>query len=304
MNIRRLQYFISVAKNLNFTKAAGECYVAETVISRNIAVLEEEVGFKVFKRNNRRVELTQAGEVFYKQAKSIIERYETAVRDCQDIASKNKNVLNMSFISLFERGVISETLKGFTEDYPDIYLRIKQSTYNLIIEDIKNEEVDIAFFSPPYIIEPLSGVEIKRVFEEPYCIVMPQNHELASHKTLSLRMIANENIILNYPDWEIPNISERNKKYCRDFGFKEENIIPCYGGVEAALLMVELNKGIHLIASSMKNLLEGMLVYADADESFAKCEVVVAYSSFNKKKSVISFLDYVNTQNPNLQSKT
>ena len=70
MNIHSLQYFCSVAKHLNFSKAAEECHIAQTAMSRSIAAMEDELGFRLFDRTRHHVELTPAGAYFLKEAKS------------------------------------------------------------------------------------------------------------------------------------------------------------------------------------------------------------------------------------------
>lgn len=75
MNIHSLQYFCSVAKHLNFSKAAEECHIAQTAMSRSIAAMEDELGFRLFDRTRHHVELTPAGAYFLKEAAQIVEQY-------------------------------------------------------------------------------------------------------------------------------------------------------------------------------------------------------------------------------------
>ena len=79
MNLERLEYFAAVAENLNFTRAAEDCHVAQTAISRHIAALESEVGCKLFYRTNRAVELTPAGKAFYSEILPMLEHYRRAL---------------------------------------------------------------------------------------------------------------------------------------------------------------------------------------------------------------------------------
>ena len=79
MDIRGLKYFIAAAECLNFTKAARECYITQTAMSLHIAKMEEELGFQLFNRNNRTVELTMAGRDFYQRARLVVQTYEEAV---------------------------------------------------------------------------------------------------------------------------------------------------------------------------------------------------------------------------------
>ena len=80
MSFRRIEYFLSVAKHLNFTKAARECYVAQAAISQQIKQFEEELGFKLFDRGGTAVALTPAGEYFARQCQSVLSQYHGAVK--------------------------------------------------------------------------------------------------------------------------------------------------------------------------------------------------------------------------------
>ena len=85
MDIRGLKYFISAAECLNFTRAAKECFITQTAMSQHIANMEKELGFQLFRRNNRNVELTTAGRDFYEQMKAVVHSYDNAVRHSQNL---------------------------------------------------------------------------------------------------------------------------------------------------------------------------------------------------------------------------
>ncbi len=80
MKIEKLYYFLSVAKHKNFTKAAQECHIAQPAVSKQMLSLEKELGFELFQRKNRRVELTDAGQEFYQSISCLIEEYENSIK--------------------------------------------------------------------------------------------------------------------------------------------------------------------------------------------------------------------------------
>ena len=87
MDIRGIKYFISAAECLNFTRAARECFITQTAMSQHIANMEKELGFQLFLRNNRNVELTPAGRDFYEQMKLVVHGYDNAVRHSRNLSS-------------------------------------------------------------------------------------------------------------------------------------------------------------------------------------------------------------------------
>ena len=95
MSFRRIEYFLSVAKHLNFTKAARECYVAQAAISQQIKQFEEELGFKLFNRGGASVSLTPGGEYFAKQCQAVLAQYNGAVKQARFLAEGKKRDLRL-----------------------------------------------------------------------------------------------------------------------------------------------------------------------------------------------------------------
>ena len=103
MSFRRIEYFLSVAKHLNFTKAARECYVAQAAISQQIKQFEEELGFKLFDRGGTAVALTPAGEYFARQCQSVLSQYHGAVKQARSIADGKKQDLRLGSLPRLAR---------------------------------------------------------------------------------------------------------------------------------------------------------------------------------------------------------
>lgn len=97
MNIHSLQYFCSVAKHLNFSKAAEECHIAQTAMSRSIAAMEDELGFRLFDRTRHHVELTPAGAYFLKEAAQIVEQYNFSLQSGREISRSSSTRLDIGF---------------------------------------------------------------------------------------------------------------------------------------------------------------------------------------------------------------
>ena len=90
MKIEKLYYFLRVAKHRNITKAAQECHIAQPAISKQMLSLEKELGFQLFERKNRRVELTEAGEQFYQSISCLLDEYEASIQRVHDCAEQKE----------------------------------------------------------------------------------------------------------------------------------------------------------------------------------------------------------------------
>lgn len=133
MKINKLIYFLSVAEHLNFTKAAEECYLAQPAISQQITSLEQEIGFQLFKRSSRSVELTEAGKTFCEEIKSVVEKYKNAVKKAENVAYGFKEMIKIGICGDVEELFLPQILNKFKEMYTLIDIKFKRAS----IEDIR-----------------------------------------------------------------------------------------------------------------------------------------------------------------------
>lgn len=143
MSFRRMEYFLAVAKHLNFTKAARECYVAQAAISQQVKQFEEELGFKLFDRGGASVKLTPAGAYFARQCRSILAQYNGAVKQARAIADGEKRVLRVGFHGLSAQKIFAGHLRRFREAYPETSVTIREGSQASLMEELRQGEVDV-----------------------------------------------------------------------------------------------------------------------------------------------------------------
>ncbi|MBR5731148.1 MAG: LysR family transcriptional regulator, partial [Firmicutes bacterium] len=124
MDIKRLKYFCSVAEELSFSKAAKKNYIAQAAMSRYIFSMEEELGFRLFKRDRSKVALTPAGEEFYKNAVRMVEDYMLALQDGAEAADQGKGWLTIGFVDL-DIQYIRRFVPAFSETHPDYTIALR-----------------------------------------------------------------------------------------------------------------------------------------------------------------------------------
>jgi DNA-binding transcriptional LysR family regulator len=292
MNIRKLEHFISIANHLNFTKAAEECFIAETAISQSIASMEQELDFKLFYRTNRKVELTPAGKRFYADLPSILDQYYNAVNSARNISSDHENLLKIGFVSSFESLPMVNILEDFLLINQNIQVTVSQCGYKMLTESLKNSDLDMACIQMPYDIQHLANFNKRLIASETYCVALCKSHPLAIYDSLDVNMFADETIIATIPPWEQVNNHEWTKKLCRDFHLNIDKIKLCTGSIDAALIMAELNMGLFFITTEMKNSRYPNLVYKELQNS-PICETYILFKEQNKKNSVKIFSEYI-----------
>lgn len=143
MSFRRIEYFLSVAKHLNFTKAAKERYVAQAAISQQVKQLEEELGVTLFDRGSKGVSLTPAGAYFAQQCRSILDQYDGAVKQARAIADGAKQELRLGISGLYAQDDFPAYLRHYRQRYPEAAITLQERGYQDLLEALNREELDV-----------------------------------------------------------------------------------------------------------------------------------------------------------------
>ncbi len=143
MSFRRIEYFLSVARHLNFTKAARECYVAQAAISQQIKQFEQELGFPLFIRGGSSVRLTPAGEYFYHQCRNIMAQYNGAVRQARAIVDGQRRSLRVGFHGPYPHRKFTEYLRLYRRERPEVSVRLQESPARELLDLLLSGERDV-----------------------------------------------------------------------------------------------------------------------------------------------------------------
>jgi len=241
MDLRGLQYFVVAAERLNFTSAARECYITQTAMSLHIGKMEDELGFKLFKRNKKAVELTEAGKDFYKRARSVIEHYERSVKCSHNVAQGMMGTINAAFPSSLEGFIFIDKLTAFHERYPLVDLNIFVKPHNELVSSIRSEKADIAFGSPEDM-ELSPELSVIKLREDPVVLVCSAVHRLAKQTKITTDMLLNQSIVMLGPDG-MPH----TYKSLQTIGFKsgyDKNAIHHVSNIDEFILTIELGRGV------------------------------------------------------------
>ena len=199
MTSRQLEYFLTVARYLNFTRAAEALYVSQTAITRQIQVLEEEVGAQLFFRTKKQVQLTAAGQVFLTEARAILERTRSACRKAEAAAGGFSGRLKAGYIKGYEKTSFSNLLMTFHRENPGIRLELERGGADQLAQALESGSADL-IFAPEY--EGfLSGEEYGRLplREYPLRAVVYSSHPFAQTAELRLEDLEGDELISRPP---------------------------------------------------------------------------------------------------------
>ena len=283
LNLERLEYFAAVAENLNFTRAAEDCHVAQTAISRHIAALESEVGCKLFYRTNRAVELTPAGKAFYSEILPMLEHYRRALEKARTAYSGPASALRLG-IGQFEMGFVSQLFKEFHSLFRDIRLSVSQYPYSELMRRLEDGTVDVIFPHPDTRLpEGQREIQVQHIFTAaPGFLISAEaadsRFSSARRRGLQARDLSGENIVL-LAESAGPLSGEAGTAQLEAAGIAPASITTV-NSVSALFLMVKAGLGGAFIPSFMESELpEGLaLLPQKILPARAYCSMILASS--------------------------
>lgn len=141
--IRQIRYFQAVVRNNSFSEAAEECFISQSAISQQIQALERELGFALLERNNRKFELTAAGEYFYKKSLVLLADFEQMCREASKIALNGKAILKIGYLRCYSGQEFHLALDEFSAKYPEVQVKIEYGNHEELYELLRTDEVDL-----------------------------------------------------------------------------------------------------------------------------------------------------------------
>lgn len=136
--LRQIKYFQAVVRNNSFSEAAEECHISQSAISQQIKALENELGFQLLERNNRKFILTPAGEHFYKKSLILISDYERICRESEKIALGKGMVFKIGYLRNHSSREVHLALKDFSEKYPQITVQVLYGNHEELFTLLRN----------------------------------------------------------------------------------------------------------------------------------------------------------------------
>ena len=179
MELRHLRYFIAVAEELNFTRAAERLHMAQPPLSQQIQHLEAQLGFQLFRRTKRRVQLTEAGRVFFEESQKILQQVDRAIQLGKQTSRGELGQLTVGFVSSSAHNVVPAILQAFRTRCPAVKLELHELTTNEQLQRLRFGQIDIGFVRPP--IEE-DGINSEIVFREPLIVALPETHPAADSR--------------------------------------------------------------------------------------------------------------------------
>ncbi|RAR48730.1 LysR family hca operon transcriptional activator [Paraburkholderia unamae] len=217
MELRHLRYFIAVADELSFTRAAQRLHTAQPSLSQQIRNLEDEVGTPLFERTRRKVELTEAGKVFLAEARLVVAQADRAVARARQVG-QGRATVTIGFVPAAEIRVFPVILPRLRLRYPDVNVELRSLPTAEQEEALLRGDIDVAFMRRP-VVSPALRSEV--VLTEPLVVVLPSGHPLARQQRIAAAQLSGEPFISTHPQFsgQVHSVVEA---YCEAHGIERK----------------------------------------------------------------------------------
>jgi DNA-binding transcriptional LysR family regulator len=285
VEFRHLRYFIAVAELGNISRAAQQLHIAQPPLSRQIRQLEDEIGVELLLRNKRGVKLTNAGAVFLKRARTLIAEADRAATEARN---KGSGVVRIAIASGLG-GVVSRVMHVYRRRFPAVEIQCKDVFSTLQNESLRRRDVDIGFMRPPV---DAARLDSRVLFEEKFLVVLPRGHPLANRRTIRLKDVIAEPLIVFERRYSSGLYDAILNLYRRQGLSPHVTLTHTETHEEAGKVMVATGKGIFIGVGAMVNtsVLGVRLAAVPLNEPGAKLPVCIAWRKRETSSAVLEFV--------------
>lgn len=289
ITLLQIEYFIAVARHLNFTKAAKSLYVSQPSLSKQIAILEDEIDVQLFFRTKRDVRLTAAGMVLLKEMGGVIEQIENAIEKSKKPDLGENSTVTIGCLDAMDmRTFLPTIIKKFKEKYPNVNLILERHSFKVLREKLINKTLDV-IFTLSFELDDSLGILSDVVHKGNGYIVIDKSNPLANRDDLTLSDIKDENFVIISRD-ESPRGFDSIISLCRKNGFTPK-IVKQLPNIESLLLCVESGIGIALLDSNIRMHNSDNIKGFKIEDNFI--EVIMAWKKENLNTAIPLFTNSV-----------
>lgn len=285
MEIRHFRYFLAVARQRNFTRAAEQLGIAPPTLSRQIQDMENTLGTRLFIRQQREVSLTEAGAALLIEAEATVRQFEFAQRNAQRAGRGEIGHIELGYVaSAVYSGLLQRQVQSFCGDFPDVSLSVRESPMATLPGLVADGRFDIGYIRSPMTLP--EGVEAVRLNSEGFVLALPQDSWLLGLKAISCEHLQNETFIL-------PEQISGTLQVAAQGGYAPR-LGPQPGGLVAVIALVSLGQGVAVVPASVVGHV-GLpnVVYRSIEGSEASSWLSLIHRRFEKAPAVARYIKQV-----------
>ncbi len=291
MELRHLRYFVAVAEELHFSRAAAKLHVSQPPLSQQIKALEGELGVELFTRSRQKVALTEAGRQYLVEAHAILAHVERAAEKARRAARGEFGELSLGFTGSFPfLPVMPRIIQGFRHAYPHVQVVFRELSTAVQIEAVADGTLDVGFVRPRSVDAP-GAVELVHLATEPLVVVLHRTHPLAARRAIAIRDLAGEPFIL-YAQRLGTGFTEQVMELCRGAGFRPR-VVQEVEEMPTIIGLVCAGVGVSIVSASMRRIRLPEVVYRPLREKRARAAFFLAFRRETHSAIVRNFVGHV-----------
>ncbi|PTL75199.1 LysR substrate-binding domain-containing protein [Vitiosangium sp. GDMCC 1.1324] len=289
MELRHLHYFIAVAEELHFGRAAARLGMAQPPLSQQIRRLEEELGVLLFERSQRHVKLTEAGEAFLREARLVLSQTEQAALAAQRASRGQQGFLTVGFVASVALHFFPALLRAFRRRYPDVELSLQELRSQDQVVALHQEKLKVGLLRPTKV-QDAAGLHLEHLLEEDLMAVLPEGHPLAARSQVDMAVLVRESVILPPRESGCGILYDLVHQVCQREGFTPR-ITQHATELQARIGLVAGGLGVALVPVSMLKFRCDGVVYRHLQEPTPKLELAVASRAGERSPLVRAFIE-------------
>lgn len=286
MELRHLRYFITVAEELNFSKAALRLYTAQPSLSQQIKDLEDDVGVRLLNRTKRKVELTEEGAVFLEQARLTLAQADKAVAMARQVSQAKQQLLRIGFVPVAEMKIFPYVLPNLRVQNPDLKIDLLSLNNVDQIRGIKKGELDISFTRDNF---QSDEIESKFVLREPLIFILPKEHPLAKYERIPVQSLDGIDFIIP-SDEQSKMLHDAILNFAKDHGI-EFNIVQKADNILFNINSIGIGLGCTILPGYIAPLTMNNTVIRPLDVELPSLDLFVSYRKNSNSTAVQKFMD-------------
>jgi DNA-binding transcriptional LysR family regulator len=272
MNFKQLSYFIAVAEELHFGRAAERLDMAQPPLSRQIKQLEDELEAILFNRGRSAITLTQAGERLLERGKAIMAQVDDTRLEVRRLGQGAEGRLRIGFVGSATYGILPNIIRSYRANYPEMNLSLNPMNNSELYRGLVSRDIDVAFARPT-----LKDPEFisKHLVEEKLILALPDIVDTGNRSAAKLERLVSHNLIL-YPEHPRPNYADMVLGAIEDAGFQAPLRIWCMD-LQTALGLVAVGEGVCVVPESVANAPRRGMKFLKIEPEIARTELSVTY---------------------------
>jgi DNA-binding transcriptional LysR family regulator len=285
LELRHLRYFVAVAEELHFGRAARRLGIAQPPLSQQIRQLEQRIGASLFARTSRQVALTPAGEALLRGARRVLAEMRLAAAAARRAEAGETDALRVAYTDSAALSVLPSAIQGFRSAMPTVHLDLVEGSTAAQVDAVVRDLVDLAVVRGP-VVQPALRTEV--VLREPFLLALPESHPLCERQTVELAVLGAESMVL-FPRHLAPDFHDTISAMCRAAGFTP---LVAYEGAEyqTILSLVAAGLGVSLVPRSVANLQRSGVVYRVITDAPPRAEIAAVYRAENWSRPLETML--------------